>query len=652
MKNKLLPLILLFFTGFLLSCKQPAAEYKWEQHQSSRYLIRNNLRIGELLQFESETIQTEDKIQEIKDGVFRMVRTFRNLGETTIDSVRLTLDFIHLSPTHYNMIPAVNYNGNTWGRGREPKGFEHEGQPWIFSSRRTSIPGATYSEGNNFAIALWTEITEIEAPFSCSLIPGKDETTHRLIWPEEESPLTYTRRDTYSDGYRKNMAIAPGQSITFQAILVVDEVKPNHRSMSAFLAEAWELSDKKCTPELNPSEIWDLSLQYFRNDLWAEEGNFHGFSIGLTLEEDKWIQRPGWKYEIGWCGQNASISNSLLFDFLKTGNQDSKEKALLCLDTWAKYSPLPNGLFRTHFDYILGISRGQEILDACNLGTAALNYFEAFELAASCGLERPEYRHLALNICEFMVQDQEENGRYGKGWTIDGKCLYREGTIGAFLIPPMLAAYEITGKEEFLQSAKDAFGFYFGELQIQGFTTAGALDTWCIDKESSMPLLRSALLFHELTNEENYLDAAEHISWYLSTWLWHYSDVYPPESDFDRYGYNTFGATSVSTQHHHLDPYALFWVKDWLELSERTGDPVWKEKARAIWYNGNQLISDGNLVINGHERPAGSQNEAFWQANWNGNPGTINDWLVAWPGAFRLETLRRLDNWDELSSNN
>jgi hypothetical protein len=633
----------------LVTCEQPAHNYRWKEHQHSWYLIKGDRQIGELLPFKIRNLQTRDEIEEIGNGVFRITRTCRNTGKTTADSVRITLDFIHLSPTDFNMIPSVSYNGNNWGRGKEPKGFEQEGQSWTFSSRRTSVPGATYSEGEDYALALWGEFIEKQAPFSCSLMPGEDQTVHRLIWPEEEGPLSYTRRDQYSEGSREHLAIPPGESIKLQAYLVVEEVKPNHKSIAGFLTAAWEHSQKKFRPVKSPDEIWDYAIAYVKNDLWAEEGNFRGFSIGLIWQDGEWIQRPEWKYEIGWCGQNASISNSLLWNFLKTGDLESKEKAVLCLDTWAEHCPLPNGLFRTHFDYILGITQGKEILDACNLGTAALNYFEAFELAGKCGLKRPQYRDIAFNICEFMVRDQGKNGCYGKGWTTAGECLYREGTIGAFLITPILKAYEMTGKETLFQSAKLAFDYYYGGLETHGFTTAGALDTWCIDKESSMPLLRSALLLHELTNEDQYLEAAEHISWYLSTWLWHYSGLYPAESDFSRYGYHTFGATAVSTQHHHLDPYALSWVKDWLDLSERTGNITWKEKAQAIWYNGNQLISDGTLLVKGKTRPAGSQNEAFYQANWNGDPGTINDWLVAWPGAFRLETLRRLDNWDVLS---
>lgn len=112
----------------------------------------------------------------------------------------------------------------------------------------------------------------------------------------------------------------------------------------------------------------------------------------------------------------------------------------------------------------------------------------------------------------------------------------------------------------------------------KGYSTAGALDTWCIDKESSISLLRSALKLYNLTNNKEYLDDAVAVSYYLSTWLWHYNGVYPENDNFTQYNYKTFGATSVSVQHHHLDPYALFWVPEWFELTKLTGDSQWKEK--------------------------------------------------------------------------
>ena len=162
-----------------------------------------------------------------------------------------------------------------------------------------------------------------------------------------------------------------------------------------------------------------------------------------------------------------------------------------------------------------------------------------------------------------------------------------------------------------------------------------------------MPVLRSALMLYEATGDRRYIDKAENVSHYLSTWLWHYKADYTSEEDAARYGYNTFGATSVSTQHHHLDVYAIMWVAEWLKLAELTGNDMWREKALAVWTNGCQFVSDGTLEINGRIRPVGSQNEAFFECDWSYRPNNrINDWLVAWPGAFRLETLRSLPDWD------
>ena len=65
-----------------------------------------------------------------------------------------------------------------------------------------------------------------------------------------------------------------------------------------------------------------------------------------------------------------------------------------------------------------------------------------------------------------------------------------------------------------------------------------------------------------------------------------------------------------------------------------------------------QLISDGTLEINGKIRPVGGQNEAFFHCRWGfddaSDKSRINNWLVAWPGAFCLETLRKLPDWKML----
>ena len=189
----------------------------------------------------------------------------------------------------------------------------------------------------------------------------------------------------------------------------------------------------------------------------------------------------------------------------------------------------------------------------------------------------------------------------------------------------------------------EAFDFYIGEFRKFGFTTAGALDTNCIDKESSLPFFIAAVRLYEALKEQRYLDDAVALGYYISTWLWHYDGIYPEDDSFTKYGFHTFGGTSISTQHQALDTFGLLPVPEMRKLAELTGDKQWAEKSEAMWRFCCQLISDGTLVMNGRKRPAGGQCEAFFQNSWKlySNKGRFDNWLVAWPNALRLEFLRK-----------
>ncbi|MDR2139690.1 MAG: hypothetical protein LBP50_09095 [Tannerella sp.] len=636
----------------LFSACAPEEAFYWQTKEGDAYLLSaDRTVVGRLEGNVPEGVDISDEIIRLDSSTFKIVRRYTAIR--AIDSASLFLDFRHHSRSHFWMIPAVSYNGNHWGRGKEPKGAMENGRWRTFSFRRTPVPGATFSEGDRFAVAAWSDTPTGEyRNFSCSLMPEETQTTHRILWPEEELPTVYCDRDRYADGYKKRVRLEKGDTVTLTLYLTVSAVEPDHRAMRHFLRKAWDHAEKPVVPVLDARKLWDLGVRYAIESLWAEEGSFKGFSIGLLPDgANGWKQRSGWKYEIGWCGQNASLANSLLTDYLRNPRHtESLHRALATLDTWATHCPLPNGLFVTHYDHILN-HREDGVMDACNLGMAVSNFFEACDLARAAGLERPLYERVAYGICDFVKADQQPEGVYARGWTPDGKCYVREGTIGSFMVPPMLEAWQRSGDSAYLASAAKAFDYYMEELKTCGYTTAGALDTWCIDRESSMPLLRASLMLHEITGNPVYLDHAVSVSYYLSTWLWHYQGIYPENDNFTEYHYSTFGATSVSTQHHHLDPYALYWVSDWIRLAGLTGDRQWKEKALAVWRNGCQLVSDGTLEINGRIRPAGSQNEACFESNWAFNSDTerINSWLVAWPGAFRMETLRKLNDFQLLN---
>jgi hypothetical protein len=289
-----------------------------------------------------------------------------------------------------------------------------------------------------------------------------------------------------------------------------------------------------------------------------------------------------------------------------------------------------------------------DALDACNLGTGALHFFEAYELLLKCGIDRPDCIDAAMGICDFALSHQDEDGCFAKSWKPDGSLFVKAGSVGCFLVPPLLKAYERTGEKKYLESAERAMSFYYGDFDRDGYTTAGALDTYSIDKESASPMLGACMALYEVTGKREYVDMARNLAYYISSWQWHYSCIYDDTCTLGKIGFDTFGSTGVSTMHNGLDHYALHDVVSFVKLAEATGEKIWFDRACAFWANATQLISDGTLVINGRTRVAGSQDEAICHCRWErmragGDFFTPTQWLVAWPCAFRMEIMRNMD---------
>ena len=95
----------------------------------------------------------EIAVTPVRPGADKIVSRWTNTGDGELflqPEIRVASGFVYKS----YLIPGVSYNGNGWGRGREPKGLCREGEPWIFEYRRTSLPSCTISENETEYMAL------------------------------------------------------------------------------------------------------------------------------------------------------------------------------------------------------------------------------------------------------------------------------------------------------------------------------------------------------------------------------------------------------------------------------------------------------------------------------------------------------------------
>lgn len=588
----------------------------------------------------------------LKDNVIHVKWKF--LAVRDIADAHINVDVTIPEKSDWWMMPAISYNGNPWGTGLEPKGAsDGENGWWTYSYRRSPIPGATYIENAHYSVATWYSVPQCaKDDFSFSIMPEGEKTTHRYIWPEEEMPRAYTSRDVYSEAWHKSYGMMKGETHSTEMYISVNATEEYHRAVSHFMKSAWKMAEKVQFPIPDEKKLWTYGIRFAKESLWDPSDECTGFRTGITPDlgsfheglkdyGDSFDVEPGternWRktqgYTGGWVGRNINQGCAMLADYLLNGDRESLATGVATLDHWARYASCPSGLIRT--------SLPEGGFDACNMGTETLGFRDAYYLAHKCGLERPEYLKLFLGACDVAVATQREDGCYARSWTDDEKALPTsyEGFTSTYMIKPVLEAYKETKDSRYMDSAKKAFGYFINVFNECGFTTAGALDTYCIDKESCLPLFGAAIQLYEVLGEQQYLDDAVALGYYISSWMWIYDGVYPADDTFTKHGFHTFGGTSVSTQHQCLDNFGLPPVPDMRKLAVFTGDSQWAEKADALYNFCCQLISDGNLEINGRIRPVGGQSEAFFQAEWYlyDNRGRFDNWLVAWPNVIRLE---------------
>ncbi|MBQ4556325.1 MAG: hypothetical protein IJA60_01590 [Clostridia bacterium] len=613
-----------------------------------------------------------DTFEPIEGGAWKWLRK----TDKPTDHMRMEMMLIG-EPT-FTMVPAISYNGNGWGTLAEYVGDrDTDGTPWSWASHRGTIPSCTYSENNDISIALMAKENDNNA---CSLYKVDDGELHVIIFPEEEKPRTL-QRHFWGEPFQGTME----PRCDFEAIILAVPSDGTRHRYKSLLDFAWRFYGHAIAAPRTAEELYRLSIAYCRFIYQKEQNGFAGFTMGSQWHLNTTsYKKTEHRYEVGWVGQSASMANAYIWDYLKTGDKEKLDIALDVHDSWLKFGKHEAGhidaridfdpwrymdfapdykpdrwklgecAYESHLGFVGKKVRrapdGKILLqnDACNIGTGADGYFEAYDLLKEAGIDKPEYLKAAYDICDFALNNQDEEGSFAKSWDDDGKVLAKKGTIGCFLILPILTAYKKSGDKKYLDAAIKAFDFYYQGLEQDGFTTAGALDTYSIDKESSSPLLRDALALYNITGDKKYVACAEKIAWYLCTWMMYYTVEYPEDCLISKMGYDTFGSTSVSTPHQALDQYALRDVLSFLELYEITGYKQWRERAIAFWCNACQCISDGTMYVNGRIRPAGAQDEAIFHTRWGRHgvaPFGPSQWLPAWPCAFRLESFRWHTDW-------
>lgn len=598
--------------------------------------------------FGDENNRIELCIEQKLSGLFYIKRNWTSLADRP-RKIQTVLRVFPCFEVKKYLIPCVSINGNEFGAGLEPKGLERDGKKWVFGYDRVAIPSCTLTENKDIALGLFASAEDhasLVSSCSISLDAKSGKYIQELYHPLIEKPVTYSSRDKYAEGYESFIELEAGESFESGIYISVSTPRWESYGICEILDRALELYGDNSFMSVPPErDLWKNSI-IFAKSLISDYKGKKGFIIGFLPDG-----RGGFEYrgdncfELAWCGQNILFCRMFIEDYILTGNRKKLDEALEILDTRVKYCTADNGLLADQLKYFEDLEAHTS--DTCNMGYGAYELARVYQRLRDIGIDKPEYLEAARGLCDFFLEHFSDEYGFGKQWRLNGECVDKGGTIGAFVIPAFAKLYEITAEIAYLDMAEKAMKYYV-ERDLDRFCcTAGALDTCCVDKETSAPFIMSAILLYELTNKEIYLEYGKKAAYYFTSWMFHYQPVYAADSEIVKYNVCVKGLTSVSTQHHHLDMYAGIVVPYLRKLAKYTADEAWRTRADMMWNAVTQYIGDGKLEIHGVERPIGSQNEALFHCRWvfgNSERGSLNDWLVAWPCAFRLSALAEENN--------
>ena len=589
-----------------------------------------------------------DSAEYLGDGLYLVHRKIENTGRTDRTG-RFIAEIMDCFKAEKNTIPCIMFDGNEKSGGKEPHGLTFEGEAWKFSYDRVSIPSCTITENDETVCAMFASDVNAESLVSsCSYAIREDGMLgHRIYYPVVEGPYSYVDHDVLGPRYDTYMTLSSDSEFSVDFYVYVGTPKWKNFGTASVIDRIESIFEFRHSPVLTVDEVHHAAIAHSKVFLCDYNGAKMFCNALRNDPNSDEIYMPYVVFEDGWSGQCFMQARHFIDEYARNGDKQMLEDGLSCLDAWME-TQFESGLFQ--INYRRSITKEYLPADVCNLSWGAAEAARTYVLLDSMGIDRTRYLEFAKRVCDFFVNNYDENTGFGLRWNMDGTKVADGGSIGGFTVMALLEVYKVTKDEKYLDCAKRGMKLY-AERDIDNFVcTAGAIDCACVDKETAYPFIRAALELYDITNEARYLEIAEKAAYYFQSWMYYYDAIYPSDSEFEQLGYYTSGGTAVSTQHPAIDPWGAIAIPDYMRLAKLTGDDRWNKRARALWCNCILCITpEGGTVFQGHKRPEWLQSEAFFQTRWTRyrknieERGHINDMFVGWPAAFRLDTIYRIE---------
>ena len=300
--------------------------------------------------------------------------------------------------------------------------------------------------------------------------------------------------------------------------------------------------------------------------------------------------------EYGFSGAQAMVAYSMLNAAKLENNPDMRKRALMTLDFFVdnmiEPSGLPNGTYDVDnekyvywwtgilFPFQYSSSRdqlvnylGEQIVDSlidvakelkkvkgnyCRSMSETMQYLlMSYSKEKEAGVEHPSWLDAVVKFCDKMVEIQNEDGSWNRGYTMDGEPIHspaswfgankiERGSGTFFPVYPLVLLHQHTGDKRYLESAVRGANF-IRKAYVEDVTYLGGLNDTThiksvkIDAVGVMYAMRAMLSVYEVNRDPQLLVGARDAARILATWTYFWDIPFDNSTLLGKHDFKTTG---------------------------------------------------------------------------------------------------------------
>jgi len=321
--------------------------------------------------------------------------------------------------------------------------------------------------------------------------------------------------------------------------------------------------------------------------------------------------------EYGFTGRQLNNAYMLIFMGRKFNYLKWIERGLKVINSYIDKCCLDNGFFYTLFDVKerkpfqpigdgLGYLLHYGVKNAVS-GNYLRNMCEAaYDLLLCSKLTSNDiWLNKVFKFGKFLTKIQNKDGSWYRAYATDGEPItepkewlgrtpIEQKTATSVPIFLLVKLHKLFPKENFLSTAEKAGVWVLHEMVDKTHYRGGSLDCAnVIDKEAMGIVLNSLMALYEQTGKKEYLKGAKKAGVLALTWNFLWDVPFEPGSFLYEYNFHTrgWGGIDIIWAGSVVDIYSLNFCRDWIKLSNITGNTLFKEVSKLVLNGTQQLLS-------------------------------------------------------------